>query len=269
MSKYEDYLSSVENPQGTDSAEGEKAPDAPDYEALLKQERQEREALQAQLREKEAAFQARMDTLERVATNRPAAQPAAAPAPKDWTTEEIMQDPKGAFVDIASRIMQEGVGALNQQYAHLLSSVVEDTFDTKLETLDSKRFGKALKPYIQQYFNANPHLKLQRGALDQVYKTFVADHLDELLALEEDRKDRADVPPSKRPAEQPRRAATPVAPAPRLSLREEPETRKPHLSKDEEWVRGKFAKLGVDLSDAEFAAIRDGRLLANRPESEE
>jgi len=251
-------VSLLNEPLLQESAPAEQPKSEPDYKALYEQEKQEREDFQAKMREKEAAFTARMDTLERVATApRDTYVAPVESVAKEWTNEEIMTDPKAAM----SAIFRDGIGALNKQYAQLLSSVVEDAFDTKLHMLDNKRFGGYLKPFIQRYFDQNPGLKIQKGSLDQVYKNFVADHIDELLEMERKGKEAEPEVERKRV---PMRTAPPVAPRSpaRLVAQEAEPDEDMGISAADRKIMNKFARLGVTVSEAEWAAIRDGRLLA-------
>jgi len=249
-------VSKYDEPLLQESAPVEQPKSEPDYKVLYEQEKKEREDFQQQMREKEAAFTARMDTLERVAKGpREMYAPAPEAPTKEWTNEEIMTDPKAAM----SAIFRDGIGALNKQYAQLLSSVVEDAFDTKLHMLDNKRFGGYLKPFIQRYFDQNPGLKIQKGSLDQVYKNFVADHIDELLEMERKGKE---VEPEVERKRVPSRTSPPVAPRSPARLAETEPEEDLAISKADRKIMDKFARLGVTISEAEWAAIRDGRLLA-------
>jgi hypothetical protein len=157
-----------------DGEEASVAGEAPNYEALLQEEKASREAMASELAEAKAAANARMQQLEGLvsaAFTRP-----EAPAEPEISDEEFLTDPRAARRQMqvdAARIVQQN----NQQVAQVMRGLVERSFNAEYDAVRSRdpETYAVVKDRVENYFAHNPQAKLQPGAVDEVYKYYVGE----------------------------------------------------------------------------------------------
>jgi hypothetical protein len=227
----------------------------PDFDALIAAEKARADQAAADLAKKGAQFDERLASLEVILADRYSRKEPPPPVTSPVVSDADFLTPEGARI-AATRLAEEKalqVGqALDAQYRGTMTTLLEDQFDAKLESLKHREFYKYIKDDLDKAIKANPKLKLAPKALDILYNAMVGDKSVEIVNAEAEARRGAPPPVVGRPDPGSTRAGMPSAYTPPVDTSKEVV-----LTEAEELTRQKFYALGVKLSPEDWAARRD------------
>jgi hypothetical protein len=224
----------------------------PDLDELLAEERAKQAAREAELEKQSAMYEARMGQLETILKDRfeNKTPPPETPPP---VTDDDFLTPESARL-AAARLAKEAaleVGTqLDQNYRGTMEQLLTDQFDTKLSALQKRKYFKYVEKDIEDAIKANPRLRMAPKALDILYDSLVGHKAEEIHEeeLKESEDEKALIRTRTSVASPRSRVAAPTG-----TLREMYEDDKPLLTAEQEAMRQKFAKLGVEIPAERWA----------------
>jgi len=213
-------------------------PKEPSSDALLAQKDAELQALKQEMAQKEAAFDARFQGLERMVSDgfRNRATPVA-PAPAvdaqaayraaqdlGLSDEEILANPLKSFERIRDHLRDQIRAEVTQEFGGRLQNLAVTAFTAQMDALKSDPYYEDLKDALVQYFQENPGEAENPGQIRRIYNELIGVNIAELQRRQATRAEKA-AESAPAPAPVPRaRAVEPSYRAPSAPL---PEVAKP------------------------------------------
>ena len=226
----------------------DEAPKGPSQEDVLATERAARERLEQQYREDRAAYQARLEMMER-SLNRPAPGPAS-PEPERLSAEAIAADPEKGLQLLRESIAND----LRKQYEPTINSLRDTAFQSEVEALKGKKYFSDVEPELRKYFDEHPEAR-QPGAAKQAYAVLVGQNLETL----EKRHDYAGGGIEKNYGA-PSYSEAPIRTSGGPLVTDNPGNEAVRLTEAEEQERQYWNGFGVNISPREWAEIQAGRV---------
>lgn len=250
------------------------APPGPSPEEVAAQKEAEIAALKAEMAQKEAAFAARFDGLERLVGEgfRNRATPAA-PVPPDTTAayaaqqdlgltdEEILANPAKSFEKIRDHLRNQIRAEMTQEYGAAFNNLTVTAFQSQVEALRADPYFEDLSGALIQYFQDNPQEASIAGQVRRIYNELIGVNIGELQKRAEARKQLAEPAPPVAPAARPR-AVEPSLRAPVTPTPMPPEARNaPIIDEAEANMMEAFNKVrpGLFKDEAEWAEVAQGK----------
>lgn len=244
-------------------------PEGPSQEELLAQEREERSRIEQEMRERQAAYDARLEEMERgiARAAQPKPQMTAQQAQQELglSAEEIQKNPDKALKALEDHIRQAATRDIESRYAPVVQGLAQHAFQSELRSLESRKYWKQAQKDVERYFKDHPQEAMTPGRASEVYKYLVGENIEKYEAAasetreaEIEEKDRGHS--AGRPSHAPPAYDVPIrqrAYAPKADKANEKE---PSLTDQEELVRQTYNRLGANISKREWVEISKGNV---------
>lgn len=240
-------------------------PPGPDYQAMLEEERQKREAAEKKMSEQQDLYTKRLEEFGQHLTERGAAkfdhQTPPDPEP-DVTDKDFDASPSTAAEKLYNKRMKEDLTKVNEYWSSMVGNIAEQTYDIQLETFRQKEEWGLVGPEVEKFFQKNPNAKLSPKALSTIYKQYLGDAMYDgryeawRAQKEKERTEQHDIvlddgrpsPPTRRHARVP--ADVPRTPPPGMPpARPESDVK---LSADEQDILNIYKRYGVFEDEKDF-----------------
>lgn len=254
----------------------DETPKGPSPEEQLERERADRARAEQELRERQAAYEARLEEMDR--SMRRQATPAPTPMTAAKAQEElglsaddIQKDPDKALKALEDHIrkqaVQEATAEVESRYGGLVSNLSNQAVNLELEQVKNQKYWHEAQAEVARYFEDHPD-EMTPGRVTEVYRWCVGQNHEQYEAAHRERqsKDQASTSEMRQGANAaaeppPRRSA-----GSRLDVDEKgPE---PELTEEEETVRQAYNAHGANISKREWVAISEGRLIPKKRASD-
>ena len=248
-------------------------PKGPSPEDLAAEsDRTERARLDQELRERQAATDARLDELGRsMARNAQpitqSATPTPSPTEPNLTAEEIQKNPDQALRLLEDHIRTKAVAEAEQnveaKYGEKFNRLSNHAVGQELENVKGRKYWGEAEKDVTRYFEDHP-AELQPGRVEEVYKWFVGENVER---YQEEHSARASIDT----ATTEMRAEANIAPAStdmpmRRSVTPEEKDKgpEPKLTEEEECVRVAYNAHGANISKKEWVEISKGKIFPKK-----
>lgn len=228
-------------------------------------------ALKTEIAQKEAAFTARFDGLERMVGDsfRNRATPAA-PVPPDtaaayaaqqdlgMTDEEILANPAKSFEKLRDHLKKQVREEVAKEYGDTLNNMAVAAFQSQVEALRGEPYFGDLADAVVQYFQDNPREASVPGQVRRIYNELIGVNLAELQRRASARKEPADPEPPPARA----RSVEPAFRSPAAPTPAPPENKTaPVIDEAEAAVMSAFnkARPGLFKDETEWAEVAQGK----------
>ncbi len=245
-------------------------PKGPTQEDLAAGERAESARRDQELRERQAATEARLEELSRGVARQPVAQPVAspeAPPAPGLTAEEIQKNPDQALRLLEDHIRTKAVAEAEQnmeaKYGARFDQLSSHAVAQELEAVKGRKYWGEAEKDVTRYFEDHP-TELQPGRVEEVYKWFVGENVERYQDTHAART-ATDSATSEMRAEANAPALTKDTPIRRAVTPEEKESGpEPKLTEEEECVRQEYNLHGANISKKEWVKISQGKIFPKK-----
>lgn len=246
----------------------EPEPTGPTPDELLAVEREARARMEQEGRERQAAYEARLEQLERQ-TRQPQPYMTAEQAQKELglTADDIAKDPEAALTALEEHIRRKTTAEIEQKYGGIVAGLASQSFQNEMESLKGRKYWAEAEKEVTRYFQENPNEVYTPGRAKDVYSYLVGQNVEKYEAAraaqeEKDKsfsRDRMASSATRPVYDEPIRRAAPSEP--------KGSEAEPELSEAEELVRQKYNALGANISKREWVAISEGKLFPKTSQS--